>query len=82
MSIAGPICESTDIFCTDTMLAVEADDLLVIQDVGAYGFSLSSNYNTRPRIAELLIENGDIHIVRERETISDLYKLEKVKIHG
>ncbi|MDE0093681.1 MAG: diaminopimelate decarboxylase [Gammaproteobacteria bacterium] len=81
ISIAGPICESTDVFCTDTMLTVEADDLLVLEDVGAYGFSLSSNYNTRPRIAELLIENGDIHIVRERETISDLCKLEKVKIH-
>ena len=63
------------------MLTVEADDLLVLEDVGAYGFSLSSNYNTRPRIAELLIENGDIHIVRERETISDLCKLEKVKVH-
>lgn len=79
MNIAGPICESTDVFCTETMLATRADDLLVIEDVGAYGFSLSSNYNTRPRIAELLIENDVIHIVRERETISDLNKLENVK---
>ena len=77
MSVAGPICESTDIFCTDYPLATNKDDLLVIDDVGAYGFSLSSNYNTRPRCAELLLENGEIQIIRERETIYDLYKLEQ-----
>ena len=73
----GPICESGDFFARDRELAaVKEGDLLAILDAGAYGMALASNYNTRPRPAEVLIEGKSAKLVRRRETVADLLKLE------
>ena len=69
----GPICESTDKF---TMLRkfqkLKEDDLIVMCDVGAYGMSLSSNYNVRPKPAEVLIKGSKINVIRKRQKLTDL----------
>ena len=71
--IVGPVCESGDFFARDrTLPVVKAGDLVLLLDAGAYGMSLTSNYNTRPRPAEVLIENGAAKLVRRRETMRDL----------
>ena len=71
--IVGPICESSDVIGWDRELALAERDLLVIEDVGAYGFSLSSNYNSRLRVAELLISPEGIQIIKPRESLADLW---------
>lgn len=72
-TIAGPICESGDILAEDRKLPrVERGDVIAIFDAGAYGFVMSSHYNGRPRCAEVLIKDGEVHVIRERETLSDL----------
>jgi diaminopimelate decarboxylase len=76
--IAGPVCESADFLGKQRELAVKADDLLAVDMVGAYGFSMSSNYNSRPRAAEILIDGDQYHLIRHRETIDDLLTLEKI----
>ncbi len=74
--IVGPVCETGDFFARDRQIPrVNAGDLLAIRTAGAYGFVLSSNYNSRPRPCELLIDSNQIHIARARETFADL-------IHG
>lgn len=70
--LVGPICESGDILAHDRHLALQQGDLLAITVVGAYGFSMSSNYNTRPRPCELLVDGQQTHLIRRRETIQDL----------
>ncbi len=76
--IVGPICESSDFFAQDAILRrPEEGDLLAIRDAGAYGFAMSSNYNFRPRAAEVLVEDGSYRIVRRRETFEDLVRLEQ-----
>lgn len=71
--LVGPVCESGDFFARDRALPiVEGDALLAILDAGAYGMSLSSNYNTRPRAAEVLVEDGAARLIRRRETLDDL----------
>jgi len=71
--IVGPVCESGDFFARDrTLPVVKPGDLVLLLDAGAYGMSLTSNYNTRPRPAEVLIENGAAKLVRRRETMRDL----------
>ena len=70
--IVGPICETGDFLGKDRELALEQGDLLAIRSAGAYGFAMSSNYNSRPRAAEVMVEDDKIHLVRERETINDL----------
>jgi diaminopimelate decarboxylase len=73
--IVGPVCESGDFFARNRELPrVEAGDLLAILDTGAYGFSLASNYNSRPRPCELLIRGAQIHVARRRETFEDLIR--------
>jgi diaminopimelate decarboxylase len=75
--VVGPICETGDFFARDRELPeVTEGELLAILDAGAYGMSLSSNYNTRPRPAEVLVNGRKAKLVRKRETISDLLKLE------
>ncbi|MXZ43616.1 MAG: diaminopimelate decarboxylase [Gammaproteobacteria bacterium] len=74
--IVGPICESSDVIGRDRMLTLSEGDLLVIQDVGAYGFSLSSNYNSRLRVAELLVSSEGIQLIKQRESLVDLVRLE------
>jgi len=77
VDVVGPICESGDFFARDRELAaVEEGDLVVILDAGAYGMALASNYNTRPRPAEVLVDGKSAKLVRRRETVADLFKLE------
>ncbi len=71
--IVGPLCESGDFFARDRdMPDVQPGDLLAVLTVGAYGFVLSSNYNTRPRPAEVLVHGGEAELIRPRETVEDL----------
>jgi diaminopimelate decarboxylase len=73
VDIVGPVCETGDFFARDReMPAVEEGDLVAILDTGAYGMSLSSNYNSRPRPAEVLVEGKRARLVRRRETLRDL----------
>lgn len=71
--IVGPICETGDFLGKDRALAIQEGDLLAIRSAGAYGFTMSSNYNSRPRTAEIMVDNDSIHLIRERETIESLY---------
>lgn len=77
--VAGPICESGDYLAKERMLPrVEVGDLLCVYDVGAYGFTMSSNYNTRPRCAEVLVLDGRSSLIREREEVKDLFRHQKI----
>ncbi|MEY2707180.1 MAG: hypothetical protein RI905_932 [Pseudomonadota bacterium] len=76
--IVGPICESGDWLGRDRSLAVEPGDQLAILSAGAYGFTMSSNYNTRGRAAEVMVDGAQVHLIRERETIESLFANEKV----
>ncbi len=79
VDVVGPVCESGDFFARDRMMAaVKPGDLVVVLDAGAYGMSLSSNYNSRGRPAEVLVEGGKVRVVRRRETMRDLLALESV----
>ncbi|MFA4958101.1 MAG: diaminopimelate decarboxylase [Candidatus Methanoperedens sp.] len=72
-TIVGPICETGDIFAKDRMLPhIEKGDIIALLDAGAYGFSMSSQYNGRPRCAEVLVKNGQADIIRTREDVQDL----------
>jgi diaminopimelate decarboxylase len=77
VDVVGPICETGDFFARDRQLApVEPGDLLAILDTGAYGMAESSNYNTRPRPAEVLVEGDKARLIRRRETMADLFSPE------
>ena len=76
--IVGPICETGDFLGKDRELILEAGDLLAVRSSGAYGFTMSSNYNTRPRVAEIMVDGDKVHVVRKRETIESLYANEKI----
>lgn len=76
--IVGPICETGDFLGKDRLLAIKPNDLLAIRSAGAYGFTMSSNYNSRPRAAEIMVDGDNIHVVRERETIESLYAGEQL----
>ena len=76
--LVGPVCESGDFFARDRVLAASAGDLLAVLDAGAYGMSLSSNYNSRVRPAEVLVEGGAVRLIRRRETMDDLLAVEVV----
>lgn len=76
--IVGGICESGDFFAKDRLLEqTQSGDILVIKDAGAYGFSMSSNYNTRNRVCELALEDGKIRMIRQRESFEDQIILEE-----
>ena len=70
--LVGPVCETGDFLGKDRLLALEPGDLLAVRGSGAYGFSMSSNYNSRPRAAEVMVSGSDAYLVRRRETIADL----------
>jgi len=72
--IVGPVCETADFLGKDRDLQLQAGDLLAVHGAGAYGFVMSSNYNTRPRAAEVMVDGDHAFIVRERETIDDLLR--------
>jgi diaminopimelate decarboxylase len=75
--VVGPVCESADFIAQDREVAVfERGDLVAVMSAGAYGFSLSSNYNSRPRPAEVLISGGEHRVIRRRESYEDLVRLE------
>ena len=77
VDLVGPVCESGDFFARDrTMPEVKEGDLVAILDAGAYGMSLSSNYNSRPRPAEVLVEGKSARLIRRRETVRDLIQPE------
>jgi len=77
--VVGPICESSDFFAKDRpMEAFEAGDLMAVMSAGAYGFTMSSNYNSRPRAAEVLVKGDRYFVVRERETYEDLIRGERI----
>ena len=76
--VVGPVCESGDFLGLERSLAVAAGDLLAVLSTGAYGMSMSSNYNTRPRAAEVVIDGTDAHLVRAREPVESLFALERV----
>ncbi|MGZ8137107.1 MAG: diaminopimelate decarboxylase, partial [Methylococcaceae bacterium] len=71
--IVGPVCETGDFLGKDRALKLTQGDLLAIRSSGAYGFSMSSNYNSRPRVAELMVDGNAVHLVRERESIARLW---------
>ncbi len=74
--IVGPVCESGDFLARDRQLAVNAGDLIAIASAGAYGMSMSSNYNTRPRAAEIMVDGDRIYPIRDRETVAQLMAAE------
>lgn len=74
--VVGPVCESGDFLGKERALNIEAGDLLAVRSAGAYGFVMSSNYNTRPRAPEILVDGKQAHLVRERETVEQLLALE------
>lgn len=79
VDIVGPVCESGDFLAKDRALAdVKPGELLAVMSAGAYGFVMSSNYNSRPRVAEALIKGGEIHVIRQRETNDDLIRGEAI----
>ncbi len=75
--IVGPVCESGDFLGHDRALRLREGDLLAVMSAGAYGMAMSSNYNTRPRAAEVMVDGGAAHLVREREPLARLFELEK-----
>jgi diaminopimelate decarboxylase len=77
--IVGPVCESADFLAKERRLAAGAGDLLAVMSCGAYAMAMSSNYNTRPRAAEVLVSEGRALLVRRRESIEELFALERVQ---
>lgn len=76
--IVGPVCETGDFLGKNRDLCIEQGDLLAMLSAGAYGFVMSSNYNTRPRAAEIMVDGSNVYTVRSRETVPELFALEKI----
>lgn len=76
--IVGPVCETGDFLGKERALKLSQNDLLAVRSSGAYGFTMSSNYNSRPRVVEVMVDNDQIHVVRERETLAQLWQGERV----
>jgi diaminopimelate decarboxylase len=74
--IVGPVCESGDFLGHDRKLNLQEGDLLAIMSAGAYGMSMASNYNTRGRAAEIMVDGDKMHVIRQREKVVDLFALE------
>ena len=74
--VVGPVCESGDFLARDRMLAIKQDDLVAVRSAGAYGFVMSSNYNARPRAAEVMVDGDAFHVIRERESTASLFSSE------
>ena len=73
--MVGPICESSDFLAKDRDLdAFEPGELMALMSSGAYGFSMSSTYNSRPRVAEVMVKDGRFHVVKARENYEDLVR--------
>ena len=76
--LVGPVCETSDFLGKDRDLVLQEGDLLAVRSSGAYGFTMSSNYNTRPRVAEVMVDGNKAYLVRQREELSSLWALESV----
>ncbi len=76
--VVGPVCETGDFLGKERELALAEGDLLAVRSAGAYGFSMSSNYNTRARAAEVMVDGAEVHEVRAREQVADLYAGERL----
>ena len=76
--VVGPVCESADFLGKERPLRIKAGDLLAVRTAGAYGFVMSSNYNTRPRVPEIMVDGENTYLVRRRETLADLLDLESL----
>lgn len=76
--VVGPVCESADVLGRDRALAAREGDLIAVLSAGAYGFVMASNYNTRPRAAEVLVDGDRAHVVRARETVEQLFAGESI----
>jgi len=76
--VVGPVCESGDFLGLGRSLVVQPGDLLAILSAGAYGMSMSSNYNTRPRAAEVIVDGAASHLVRARESVESLFASERI----
>lgn len=76
--VVGPVCETGDFLGLQRSLTLSPNDLLAVMSAGAYGFSMSSNYNSRPRAVELLVDGEDVHVIRERETVEQLMAGERL----
>ena len=74
--VVGPVCETGDFLGKERALALVEGDLLAVRSAGAYGFTMSSNYNSRPRATELMVDGAQVHVIRERESLDDLYRHE------
>ncbi|MFB1015026.1 MAG: diaminopimelate decarboxylase [Alteromonadaceae bacterium] len=76
--VVGPVCETGDFLGKDRVLAIKAGDLLAVRSSGAYGFAMSSNYNSRPRAIEIMVDGEQVNVIRKRETIEQLWLGEKL----
>jgi len=76
--VVGPVCESGDWLGRDRQLAIEEGDLLAILSAGAYGFVMASNYNTRPKPAEIMVDGKNVYVIRKRENTKDLFATENI----
>ncbi len=76
--VVGPVCETGDFLGKDRALAIKPGDLLVVSSAGAYGFTMSSNYNSRPRVAEVMVDADKHYLIRQRETIESLWQGESL----
>jgi diaminopimelate decarboxylase len=76
--VVGPVCETGDFLGKDRELSIAPDDYLAVRSAGAYGFVMASNYNSRCKAAEVLIDGDDMHLVREREKIAQLFEGEHI----
>ena len=75
--VVGPICETGDFLAQNREIVAEQGDLLLVRSAGAYGASMASNYNTRCRAAEVLVQGDNVRVIRQRETLDDLLRLEQ-----
>ena len=79
VDVVGPICESGDFLAQDRELPrLEASELIAVRSAGAYGFAMTSNYNSRPRPPEVLVDGESVHVIRDREAIEDLWRGERI----
>ena len=76
--VVGPVCETGDFLGKERELRLAEGDLLAVRSAGAYGFTMSSNYNSRPRAAEVMVDGDRVFVIRERETLADLYRHEQL----
>jgi diaminopimelate decarboxylase len=74
----GPVCESGDWLGRDRALAIQAGDMLAVLSAGAYAMAMASNYNSRPRAPEVMVDGDQVHLIRQREDVASLYADERL----